>query len=449
MRVTFCGATREVTGSNILVETAGKKLLLDCGLFQGFKLSEERNYSPFVYKASEIDFVVVCHAHLDHTGRLPKLVRDGFRGKIFATAPTEELARLVFDDSEKLMEEEAERDNHPPMYTKDDVSRVMELFEVIGYEQTLEISRGLKLTLKNAVHILGSAVALLEGDGVKLAYTSDLGNVPSLLLDPPAHINEADYIICESTYGGRIHEDITKRKAKLAEVINNTIAQNGILMIPSFAIERTQELLHDIEDFCSVEGCEKPTFYLDSPLAQKVTGVFGKYPEYLSGIIRKNHRDNNFFGLERIHITNTVNESQQIEFAPNPKVIIAGSGMMNGGRILHHLLNFAGDGKNSILIVGYQAQGTLGRRIFEGNREVKIYGKMVTVNAQVKTIGSYSAHADMPQLINWISQAKNVKTVFLTHGEVDQQLALSSKIKTELNIPVVIPQMGESHNLSI
>lgn len=448
MRITFCGATREVTGSNILIEAAGKKLLLDCGLFQGFKLSEERNYSPFIYNASEIDFVVVCHAHLDHIGRLPKLVRDGFRGKIFSTAPTKELAILVFEDSEKLMEEEAERDNHPPLYTKEDVMRVMELFEAISYEETIEISSGLKLTLKNAGHILGSAVALVEGDGVKLAYTSDLGNVPSLLLDPPAHINEADYVICESTYGGRIHEDITKRKAKLAEVINNTIAQDGTLMIPSFAIERTQELLHDIEDFCSVSGCEKPTFYLDSPLAQKVTGIFGKYPEYLSGIIRKNHKDNNFFGLERIHITNTVSESQQIETAPNPKVIIAGSGMMNGGRILHHLLNFAGEGKNSILIVGYQAQGTLGRRIFEGNREVKIYGKMVTVNAQVKTIGSYSAHADMPQLINWISQIKNVKTVFLTHGEVDQQLTLSSKIKTELNIPVVIPQMGESHNLS-
>ncbi len=448
MRITFCGATREVTGSNILVEAAGKKLLLDCGLFQGFKLSEERNFSPFSYRASDIDFVVVCHAHLDHTGRLPKLVKDGFGGKIFATAPTVELARLVFEDSEKLMEEEAERDNHPPLYTKKDVIRVMELFEAIGYEQTLEISSGLKLTLKNAGHILGSSVALVEGDGVKLAYTSDLGNVPSLLLDPPAHIGNADYIICESTYGGRIHEDITKRKAALAEVINNTIAQNGILMIPSFAIERTQELLHDIEDFCSLEGCSKPTFYLDSPLAQKVTGVFGKYPEYLSGIIRKNHKDNNFFGLERIHITSSVGQSQQIEFEPNPKVIIAGSGMMNGGRILHHLINFAGDGKNSILIVGYQAQGTLGRRIFEGNRKVKIHGRLVNINAQVKTIGSYSAHADMPQLIDWISRAKNVKTVFLTHGEVDQQLALSSKIKAELNIPVVIPQMGESHDLS-
>ncbi len=447
MRISFFGGTREVTGSNFLIESAGKLILFDCGLFQGSKSSEERNYSPFPYDASKIDFVIVCHAHLDHTGRLPKLAREGFRGKIFATAPTKELAELVLDDSEKLMEEKAERENVQPLYEKGDIERILELFETISYDETVEVSPGIKLTLKNAGHILGSAFAVLEADGICLTYTSDLGNVPSLLLNPPEHITSADYIICESTYGGRIHEDVAKRKTKLAEIINNTTRQNGVLMIPSFAIERTQELLHDIEDFCSIEGCEKPTFYLDSPLAQKATALFSKYPEYLSSTIRKSHRDNNFFGLERIHLTNTVEESKQIELAPNPKVIIAGSGMMNGGRILHHLLNFAEDGKNSILIVGYQAQGTLGRRIFEGHREVKIYGKKVVVNAQVKSIGSYSAHADMPQLIDWLSYSKNVKRIFLTHGEVDQQLTLAGKIKLELGKQVIIPQMGEYHDL--
>ncbi len=447
MRLTFFGATREVTGSSILIEAANRKILLDCGLFQGTKSSEERNYAPFSFRAADIDFVVICHAHLDHTGRLPKLAREGFRGKVFATAPTRELTQLVLEDSEKLMEEKAERENIPPLYELEDVARILELFEALAYEETIEISPGIKLTLKNAGHILGSAIAIVESEGVRVAYSSDLGNVPSLLLNPPAHVDNADYVICESTYGGRVHEDIKLRKLKLAEVINNTIAQNGILMIPSFAIERTQELLHDIEDFCSISGCERPTFYLDSPLAQKVTAVFGKYPEYLSETLRKNHKNKNFFGLERIHFANTVEESKQLEFAPNPKVIIAGSGMMNGGRILHHLLNFAGDGKNSILILGYQAQGTLGRKIFEGNREIKIYGKKIIVNAQIKSIGSYSAHADMPQLIDWLSYSKNVKTIFLTHGEVDQQLTLSSKIKSELGKQVVIPQMGESHDL--
>jgi len=447
VRLTFLGATREVTGSSILLEASGKKVLLDCGLFQGTRMSEERNYSPFPFRASEIDFVIVCHAHLDHTGRLPKLAREGFTGKVFATAPTRELTQLVLEDSEKLMEEKAERENILPLYKIEDVSRILDQFETLSYEQTVEISPEIKITLKNAGHILGSAVAFVESRGVRLAYTSDLGNVPSLLLNPPAHIDNADYIICESTYGGRVHEDVKSRRLKLAEVINNTISQNGILMIPSFAIERTQELLHDIEDFCSVSGCDRPTFYLDSPLAQKVTAVFGKYPEYMSATLQKNHKNRNFFGLERIHFSNSVDESKQLELAPNPKVIIAGSGMMNGGRILHHLLNFASDGKNSILILGYQAQGTLGRRIFEGNREVRIYGKKVIVNAQIKSIGSYSAHADMPQIVDWLSYSKNVKTIFLTHGEVDQQLTLSSTIKSELGKQVIIPQMGESHDL--
>ena len=447
MRISFFGATREVTGSNILIEAAGKRILLDCGLFQGSRLSEERNYAPFSYQAKNINFVVICHAHLDHTGRLPKLTKEGFVGKIFATAPTIELTKLVLEDSEKLMEEESERNHHLPLYTKQDVNNVLGLFEAIGYEDTLEIAPGIKITLKNAGHILGSSVVLVETEGKKLVYTSDLGNVPSLLLDPPAHIKEADYVICESTYGGRIHEDITKRKEKLSEVIGNTIAQNGVLMIPSFAIERTQELLHDIDHFCSVAGCEKPTFYLDSPLAQKVTAVFSKYAEYLGSNIRKSHKDNNFFGLDRLHISNSVDDSKKIQLSSNPKVIIAGSGMMNGGRILHHLMDFAPDGKNSILIVGYQAKGTLGRRIFEGDREVKIYGKKVIVNAQVKTIGSYSAHADMPQILNWIGLIKGVKMIFLVHGETDQQLTLSSKVRGQLGIPVVIPQSGESHIL--
>src|SRR3990167_7521545 len=274
MRLSFFGACREVTGSNILLETSGQKIIIECGFFQGGGNSEERNFAPFMFNPASCNAVIVGHAHLDHTGRLPKLVQDGFSSQIFATAPTKELTELVLEDAQKLMEDEAE----------------------------------------------------------KLVYTSDLGNTPSLLLDEPENVTDCDYIICESTYGGRIHEDTSKRQQALAEIINGTVTQNGILLIPSFAIERTQELLHDIDHFCTINNCQKPTFFLDSPLAEKVTAVFKKYPKFLSNKLRHEHTDYDFFGLDRVKFTTTVAESKEIESAPNPKIIIAGSGMMNGGR---------------------------------------------------------------------------------------------------------------------
>lgn len=447
MLLNFFGACREVTGSNILVETHNKRILLECGVFQGFREAEERNYSPFPYDPKSLDFVIVCHAHLDHTGRLPKLTREGFGGTIFATGPTKELTQLVLEDSEKLMSEEARKDKHQPLFEREDISRTLELFETIHWGEKVEISPGISIIFRNAGHILGSCILELEADGKKLVYTSDLGNTPSLLLDPPDIVNSADIVICESTYGGRVHEDPAKRMQKLTEIINKTIAQNGVLMIPSFAIERTQELLHDIDHFCSVEGCEKPQFYLDSPLASKVTGVFSKYIEYLAKNIRSTHRDNNFFGLDRLKITASVDESKAIDFAPNPKVIIAGSGMMNGGRILYHLQKYLPDENNTLLIVGYQAKGTIGRRIFNGDKQVRIFGHEVDVRANIEAIGSYSAHADMPQLVFWLTKIEGVKKVFLVHGESEQAIALSGAIRAQMNAEVLIPQLGEKYEI--
>ncbi len=445
MKVIFYGACREVTGSNILVEAAGKKILLDCGLFQGSKLNEERNLEPFAYGPKTIDFVVVCHAHLDHTGRLPKLYKDGFRGTIYATAPTKELARLVLDDAEKLMSEEARRNGGQILYGQDDISGVMELFEAIGYDEGLEISPGIKLTFKDAGHILGSAMAYIEADGKSLIYTSDLGNNPSELLNPPETVEHADFVICESTYGGRVHEDISMRQGKLNSVINSTVAQNGVLMIPTFAIERTQELLHDIEHFCKEGNYIIPHFYLDSPLAQKVTAVFAKYPEFLNEKIRRHSTD--IFGLERVTMTSTASESRQIERSPEPKVIMAGSGMLNGGRILFHLQRYIGDEKNTLLIVGYQAVGTLGRRLLDGEKEVKIFGKPYKVRARVLAIGSYSAHADNPQILKWVGKISGITKVFLVHGESGQATILAKDLKEKLGLAVFMPQSGEEYLL--
>lgn len=445
--IKFLGACREVTGSHFLLEANGKRILLECGIWQGYRLAEQRNYSPFGFDPSSIHTVIICHAHLDHTGRLPKLVKDGFRGQILATEPTIDLTKLVLEDSEKLMSEEAKRENHPRLYKLADVEKTMKLFRPISYGETVEISEGINLTLINAGHILGSAIAVLETKGKKLAYTSDLGNKPSLLLNPPETLSSADFVICESTYGGRVHEDVTRRQTNLSQIISSTIAENGVLVIPSFAIERTQELLHDIDHFCTVNNCEKPTFYLDSPLAQKVTEVFTKYPKFLSNNVRTEHTDFDFFGLERLKITSSVEESKEIRSAPNPKVIIAGSGMMNGGRILFHVRDFLVDEKNTLLIVGYQSKGTLGRRLLEGEKDVKILGKNIHVKASVVAIGSYSAHADLPQIISWLGEINNLREVFIVHGEVDQALVLSKNIESQLKIKTNIPQTGEEYTL--
>jgi len=274
-----------------------------------------------------------------------------------------------------------------------------------------------------------------------------LGNTPSELLDPPAFVQEADYVICESTYGSRVHEDISKRQAKLTEIIVATIAKNGVLMIPSFAIERTQELLHDIEHFCNTANCAIPTFYLDSPLAEKVTAVFEKYPEYLKPGLLKDHEDGDIFGVKRLKVTSSAKESQEIDSEANPKIIIAGSGMMNGGRILFHLQKYIEDSNTALLIVGYQAIGTLGRRLLEGEKEVKIFGKKYNVNTKVMAIGSYSAHADGPQLLNWLSRIKGVKKIFLVHGEITESEVLGRKLRETMHVDVELPQLAEEFQL--
>lgn len=443
MKVSFLGAAREVTGSNILVEAAGKKMLLDCGFFQGRSFDEERNYFPFAYDPKSIDVLVVCHAHLDHVGRIPKLVREGFVGKIFSTAPTQELATLVMEDNAKLMREEAKRNDHQPLYLEEDIQRALQLFEAIPYHEEIEIVPGIKLTFFNAGHILGSSFAKVRAEGKTLVYSSDLGNVPSKLLDPRENIDDADFVICETTYGARVHEDISKRSEKLASVINSTVANGGVLMIPTFAIERTQELLSDIEHFCVSGNCAIPNFYLDSPLAQKVTKVFEKYPEFLKKGLLDGPVDD-VFGLERVKMTPSVFQSKEINSAPSPKIIIAGSGMMNGGRILFHLQNYIEDAKNTLLIVGYQAKGTLGRKLFDGEKEVKIYGKKYNVRARILAIGSYSAHADSVQLLDWVGSGKGLKKVFLVHGESEQSIAFSKAVFEKLHVDVQIPQYGET-----
>ncbi|MBI3341952.1 MBL fold metallo-hydrolase [Candidatus Curtissbacteria bacterium] len=420
MILKFNGACREVTGSCVLVESGESKILLECGFFQGSSLAEDRNKEPFLFDPKTINALIVCHAHLDHVGRIPKLVKEGFAGKIFSTAPTKEIAQLVLQDTYKLMAEDAKRKKGEVIYDLEDV---------------------------NAAVVLGSAFAVLELEGKRLVYTSDLGNVPSELLSPPETVDQADIVICESTYGSRVHEDISTRQEKLNAILSSTITSRGVLLIPAFAIERTQELLHDIEHFCINGKCALPNFFLDSPLAEKVTEVFKKYPEYLNKNLFASGEDADVFALKRIKITGSAKESREIDDATSPKIIIAGSGMMNGGRILFHLQKYLEDANNAVLIVGFQAKGTLGRRLLDGDKQVKIFGKEYNVNAKILAIGSYSAHADSKQLIAWLSKISGLSKAFLVHGEVSEAEGLAASLRTQLQIEVDMPQLGEEYQI--
>ena len=449
MRLTFHGAAGEVTGSNFLLESINTKALVDCGLHQGGIVCEEDNYDPFPYKPSEIDFVFATHAHIDHIGRIPKLYKDGFRGKVISTAPTKDFAKALLSDSQGILSKEARRCGKEIIYTQEDIDGVMKLWQAVGYKETSQF-KDFKATFYDAGHILGSASIVLESEGKKVLFSGDLGNSPAPLIKDIAKIEEhIDYAVMESTYGGRLHEDRKERKQILEDTIEETVNKGGVLMIPAFAMERTQELLYELNELVENGRIPQIPIFLDSPLAIRLTDVYEKYsndPEFFDkeslALIKMGDEIFNFPGLKR---TLRTQESKDILKVPAPKIIIAGSGMSNGGRIVHHETAYLPDPKSTLLIIGYQARGTLGRRLLEKAKRVKIMGKHVDVRAQVKAIGGYSAHADQEALLKWLKPMRDsLKKVFLVHGEEDQAQLLESAIKDVLAINAHTPVIGES-----
>ncbi len=446
MILSFHGGARTVTGANHLLDTGKRKILVDCGLFQGCYFCEDENREPFPYSPKDIDALILTHAHADHSGRIPKLVKDGFRGKIFSTPPTRDLTELMLRDSADIMKHEAKELHAPPLFLEKDITRALTMFEGAEYGEEVRLGEDTAFVLRDAGHILGSAIVEISSAGKRIAFSGDLGNPPTPLLRPTEFVREADWVVIESVYGDRIHEKRGERKALLEDVVEETIAKNGVLMIPVFALERTQELLYELNELVENHRIPRVPVFIDSPLAIQATEVYKRYQGYFnteaSQLIRSGDELFHFPGLT---LTKTVEDSKAINDVPPPKIIIAGSGMSNGGRIMHHERRYLSGEENTILFIGYQAAGTLGRRIFDGEKEVRIFHERIPVRSNVKAIGGYSAHADQETLINWIRRIEGpVKKVFVVQGEEAPALALVQKIRDTLGIDADAPMLGDT-----
>lgn len=444
MKLTFHGAAGEVTGSNYLLELGHHKILIDCGLHQGGNFAEKQNFEPFPYDPKDIQAVLVTHAHLDHTGRLPKLVQEGFKGTIYSTPPTRDFAEYILLDSEQILCREAEREGHPGICSLESIKTVRRQWEGVRYHEPFHVGP-FRVEFFDAGHILGAAIIKIVADGKTIVFSGDLGNYPAPIIGVTEKMDSADYCVVDSTYGGRVHLNVDKRREELEDAVEDTVKRGGVLLIPAFAMERTQELLYHLNEL--VEGGRIPRVpvYVDSPLAIRLTEVYKKYENYFNketqALAATGEDILNFPGL---HLTLTTEQSKEINKVPPPKVIIAGSGMSNGGRILHHEQRYLPDPNSTILFVGYQAAGTLGRRIMEGAKKVHIFGEEVRVHAQVKIISSYSAHADQPRILEWLGTMRPaLKKVFTAHGEEDSATVLVQKIKSELGVDAEVPKMGQ------
>lgn len=444
-KITFCGGTGSVTGANFLLEAGGKKILIDCGLTQGIKLADDMNWDPFPYDPKEIDILFITHAHVDHIGRIPKLISEGFRGKIYSTKPTQALTGPMLEDTTGILSKN--REFHlDKIYTEENTKIALSLWQGFEYHEKINIVENLEVSFLNAGHILGSAMVEFFYNGKKIIFTGDLGNSPSPILPDCEKITDADYLIMESVYGDRNHESRNERKMMLEDAIEDNVKRKGTLMIPTFSLERTQELLYEIDDLIENGRIPLVPFFLDSPLAIKLTDIYRKYQNYFNTeALDLAKTDKDIFVFPGLHVTPEAEQSKMILRMPNPKIIIAGSGMSSGGRIVHHERNYLPDQNNTLLLTGYQSIGSPGRLIQEGMKTVRISGEDVPVRAHITTISGYSGHKDMNALMTFVEDTQeSLKKVFVVMGEPKSAMFLVQKIRDNLGIEAYAPERGDS-----
>ena len=437
MKLTFLGGAGTVTGSKIVLEVDYKKIMIDCGLFQGLKELRLKNWESLFIKPSDIDFLILTHAHLDHSGYLPVLVRDGFKGNIFCTKATKDLTSIILLDSGKIQEEDARRANEheysrhkpaKPLYTVNDAKIAINHLKTIDFEQWYPLDENIKFKFSNSGHILGSAFVTLNVNGKILVFSGDIGRKNPILLPQYSYLDYADYLVVESTYGNRVHESISIQD-ELLHYITVTYLKKGILIIPSFSVERAQEIIYLLSMLKADKLLPNIPIYLDSPMGVNATEVYFKH--------RKDHKlseeDINRM-LTTVHLVSEIAESKAIVNDNNPKIVIAGSGMITGGRVLHYLDKLISDKKNSVLIVGFQAEGTRGRSLLAGDTEIKFFGEYHQIKADIFKINAFSGHADQSELLDWLTHFKKPPLLtFINHGEQHQSQAFKTKLKTTLN----------------
>lgn len=466
MRIQFLGAAQTVTGSCFLVETAKSRFLVDCGMFQGSKALKEYNYGEFAFPIKDIDFVLLTHAHVDHCGLLPKLYKKGYTGPTYCTLPTRELCEVVLPDSGYIQEGEIERKNRKlartgapllePIYTAQDARDCLKYFSGVHFEESVQPAEDVRVVFREAGHILGAAILEIfvweNGKETKAVFSGDIGNNHQAIVNDPEIIDSADYVVMESTYGNRMHINFEDRVNLLASAVTDTLGRGGNLVIPSFAVERTQDMIYTLKILMDDGKIPRADIYIDSPMAVEATKIFMEHPECFDDEATaemEGAHAASLFEDRNIHYAKTMEESVAINGVRSGAIILSASGMCEAGRIKHHLKHNLWRPECAVLFVGYQAEGTLGRRILEGETKVRIHGEEIAVRAEIREIADFSAHADQAGLVNWVGAIKKKKPrqVFLVHGEPEAIAALEEKIERELGLAVTAPEIGAQYDL--